>query len=45
MIKKFNDEQLTAVSSIMDIPFWMNKFKKSPADVEFVKQIAKESNI
>jgi len=45
MIKKFNDEQLTAISSIMDIPFWMNKFKKSPADVEFVKQIAKESNI
>jgi hypothetical protein len=45
MLKKFNDEQLTAVSTIMDLPFWMNKFKKQPADVELVKQIIKESNI
>jgi hypothetical protein len=45
MLKKFNDEQLTAVSTIMDLPFWMNKFKKQSADVELVKQIIKESNI
>jgi hypothetical protein len=45
MLKKFNDEQLTAVSTIMDLPFWMHKFKKQSADVELVKQIIKESNI
>jgi hypothetical protein len=45
MLKKFNDEQLTAISAIMDVPFWMNKFKKLPADTELVKQIVKESSI
>lgn len=45
MLKKFNDEQLAAISSIMDLPFWLNKFKKLPADVELVKQVIKESNI
>ena len=45
MLKKFNDEQLYAVNSILDIPFWMNKFKKLPADVELVKQVAKEANL
>ena len=45
MLKKFSDEQLAAINSIMDIPFWMNKFRKLPADVELVKQIIKESNI
>ena len=45
MLKKFNDEQLSAISKIIDPQFWMNKFKKQPADVELVKQIVKESNI
>lgn len=45
MLKKFNDEQLQAISSIMDLPYWLNKFKKLPADVELVKQVVKESNI
>ena len=45
MLKKFNDEQLHAISTIMDLPFWLNKFKKTPADVELVRQIVKESNI
>jgi hypothetical protein len=45
MLKNFNDEQLTAVSSVMDVPFWLNKFKKLPADAELVKQVVKESNI
>lgn len=45
MLKKFNDEQLQAVNVILDIPFWLNKFKKLPADVELVKQVVKESNI
>lgn len=45
MLKKFNDEQLNAVSVVMDIPFWLNKFKKLPADAELVKDVAKESNL
>lgn len=45
MLQKFNDEQLSAISLIMDLPFWLNKFKKLPADVELVKQVIKESNI
>lgn len=45
MIKKFSDEQLAAISAVVDVPFWMNKFKKLPADVELVKQVVKESNL
>ncbi len=45
MLKKFNDEQLTAISSIIDPPFWVAKFKRLSADVELVKQVVKESNI
>lgn len=45
MLKKFNDEQLMAVSAVMDIPFWLNKFKKKPADVELVRDVVRESHI
>jgi hypothetical protein len=45
MIRKFSDEQLNAVNVIMDIPFWLNKFKRLTADVELVKQVVRESNI
>ena len=45
MLKKFNDEQLAAVSTVMDIPFWLKKFKTLPADVELVKEVVKESNL
>ena len=45
MLKKFNDEQLNAVSVIMDIPFWLNKFKRLASDTDLVKQVVKESSI
>jgi hypothetical protein len=45
MLKKFSDEQLQAISTIMDLPFWLNKFKRLSADAELVKQVVKESNI
>jgi hypothetical protein len=45
MLKKFNDEQLLAIGSIMDLPFWLNKFKRLSADTELVRQVVKESNI
>lgn len=45
LLRKFSDEQLQAASSVLDIPFWLNKFKRLPADVEVVKQVAKEANL
>lgn len=45
MLKKFNDEQLASISNIIDLPFWLQKFKKLSYDVEFVKKIVKESQI
>lgn len=45
MLKKLSDEQLAAISNTIDLPFWMNKFKKLPADTELVKQVVKESNV
>lgn len=45
MLQKFSDEQLGHIQNIIDPPFWVNKFKKLPADVELVKQVVKESNL
>jgi hypothetical protein len=45
MLRKLSDEQLSAISNIIDLQFWLNKFKKLPADTELVKQVVKESNI
>jgi len=45
MLQKFSDEQLGHVQSIIDPPFWVNKFKKLPADAALAKQVVKESNI
>jgi len=45
MLKKFNDEQLASIANIIDLPFWINKFKKYPADVELIRQVVKESKI
>jgi hypothetical protein len=45
MIKKFNDEQLAAVSAVLDLPFWFDKFKKNASDVELVKTVVKESSL
>jgi hypothetical protein len=45
MLKKFNDEQLCAINIIMDIPFWLSKFKRLASDTDLVKQVVKESNI
>ena len=45
LLKKLSDDQLEAISSVMDLQFWMNKFKKRPDDVDLVKQVVKESSI
>jgi hypothetical protein len=45
MLAKFSDEQLAGITVVIDPQFWMNKFKKLPADVALVKEVVKESNI
>jgi hypothetical protein len=45
MLKKFTDDQLVHVQKILDIPFWLKKFKTLPADIQLVKDVVKESNI
>jgi hypothetical protein len=45
MLQKFNDEQLASVQNIIDVPFWINKFKRFANDADLVKQVVKESNI
>ena len=45
LLKKMNDEQLTAISTVIDPQFWLLKFKRLPDDVNFVKQTIKESNL
>lgn len=45
MLSKFNDEQLTLIYHIMNPEHWAMRFRKLPADVELVKEVAKESNL
>lgn len=45
MLNKFNDEQLSLVYHILDPKHWALRFKRSAADVELVKQIAKEGKL
>jgi len=45
LLKNLNDHQLAAISSILDLPFWMGKFKRQQSDVELVKQVVKDGNI
>ena len=39
MIKKMSDEQLNMIAPAFDVPFWLRKFKETPADVALVKEI------
>jgi hypothetical protein len=45
MLKKFDDDQLNTINSILNIPFWLRKFKRYPQDVELVKNIVKEAEL
>jgi hypothetical protein len=44
-LKGFDDTQLQAIGNVMDLSFWLNKFKRQQSDVALVKQVVKESNI
>jgi len=45
MISNMSDEQLMMIAPVFDVPFWMKKFKQSPADVALVKEICDEVGI
>jgi hypothetical protein len=45
MVGGFSDEQLEMIVPAFDVPYWSNRFKKVPADVELVKEICKEAGI
>jgi len=45
MIGNMSDEQLVMIAPVFDVPFWMKKFKQSPADVALVKEICMEAGI
>lgn len=45
MLTRFDDYQLKVLAAVLDIPFWLAKFKKLPADVELVKQLIKNTEL
>lgn len=45
MLTNFSDEQLDMIAPVLDMPFWIKKFKDRPADVVFVKEVCKETGI
>jgi len=45
MLSKFNDEQLEMVYHVIKPEHWALRFKRSPSDIQLVKEIAKESKL
>lgn len=45
MLATFRDDQLAAISNIIDPVVWVKKFKNHKFDLELVKQVVKESNL
>ena len=45
LLANFSDEQLAAISTMIDPPYWIKQFKKLSDDVDLVRQVAKESNL
>jgi hypothetical protein len=45
LLNQFRDDQLAAISNIIDPQVWVKKFKKQIKDLELVKNIIKESNL
>ena len=45
MLSKFNDEQLNMIYNVLDPEHWSMRFKRTPKDVELVKEIVTESNL
>ena len=45
MLSKFTDEQLEIVYTVIEPKHWAMRFRRVPADVEVVKEVAKESKL
>lgn len=45
MLGLFRDDQLAAISNVIDPTIWSKKFKKQTFDLELAKQIIKESGL
>ena len=45
MLKNMNEEQLQIVSYVLNPQHWSLRFKRSPADVEIVKEIVREAGL
>jgi hypothetical protein len=43
MLANFRDDQLAAISTIIDPQVWVKKFKTRKFDLDFVKQLVKEA--
>ena len=44
-LSKFSDEQLDMISTVIDPKHWAMRFKRQPADVELIKEIAKKASL
>lgn len=45
MLERMNDEQLSMINHVVDVKFWITRFKILPADALMVKEICKEVKI
>ena len=45
MLSKFSDEQLEAVGTMIDPPYWTKKFRLQPADIELVGNVVREAQL
>jgi len=45
MMANMNDDQLSLISAVVDVPYWFKKFKEYPADVALIQEICKETGI
>jgi len=45
MLANFRDDQLNSISNIIDPNIWKKKFKQQRADLEFVRNVVKESTL
>lgn len=45
MLQNMTDEQLAIINSIIDFQFWVTRFKTASKDIEFVKELIKETGL
>ena len=45
MLQNMSDEQLNMIAPAFDVPYWLKRFKETPADTALVKDICDEAGI